>query len=117
MGTVGYIVTIVSLVLVVAFAATFWSGSTNEDVTGYVVGSSIQCSDSDGGSNIWERGTRVTHTAWETHTAVDFCNPITEEVMEHFCSSHFDAVTERSFACPRGYSCLEGACVADYKRK
>ena len=65
------------------------------------------CTDSDGGNNIYVKGTASTGSS----TATDFCYS-TNSVTEYYCSSQTaTALTSLTYVCPIGYSCVTGACV------
>lgn len=78
----------------------------------------INCADSDNGSNIYFRGT-VTGTWFNDKTSQasglsDFCSA-TGVVQEYSCQSRGDGtygVVQTGTTCPDGYSCSDGACIA-----
>jgi len=72
------------------------------------------CTDSDGGNNLFVKGT----TSNETVTATDFCLN-TEFIGEYVCSQDpnsndvFVEYLGGSTRCPDGYTCSDGACLPD----
>ncbi len=74
--------------------------------SGYVCseGICVRCGDSDGGQNMYTRGTVVN----DTGSSTDYC---INNVMlnEYYCSD--GAIKAKSMNCISGYTCLNGACV------
>ncbi|MEM4598631.1 MAG: hypothetical protein QW400_02980 [Candidatus Diapherotrites archaeon] len=66
---------------------------------------SSNCSDSDGGRNVYEKGTVNENGKLST----DHCSCGGSKVVEYFCSGGMTAVSEEY--CPTGYTCKDGACV------
>lgn len=64
------------------------------------------CSDTDGGNDIYERGSM----SYTSSTYTDYCTD-TNTVMEYSCDTLPD-VLGRATSCGSGYSCTNGACVA-----
>ncbi len=64
------------------------------------------CSDSDGGQNIYQKGTSTANG----QSLSDHCND-DGTLTEKYCEN--DTIAWRSFSCPSGYSCSDGACRAN----
>ena len=62
------------------------------------------CSDTDGGDEIYAKGTVTKGTTSNTDSCYD-----SNTVREHYCSANTPA--EHLVFCPYGYSCSDGACV------
>lgn len=72
-----------------------------------------KCTDSDGGKNIYVKGTATgTLENGVYTTAVDSCSSNTQ-VLERYCDGNTLKVTDSDGEfCPSGYVCSDGACVA-----
>lgn len=84
-------------------SVTYTGGVTTTTTTTTVPTST--CSDSDGGLNIFSKGTLT----FGTFTSTDYC-PSSTQVYEYRCLGSY-GTEKRLMNCPSGYSCQDGACV------
>lgn len=82
------------------------SGYTCQD--GACTTSTTACTDSDGGNNIYTKGTVV----YNGQSYTDNCLS-NNTVAEYFCDN--GKLNSASAGCPNGYSCTDGACIAPSK--
>jgi hypothetical protein len=73
-------------------------------MTGDCTAAAGGCSDSDGGKDVFAKGTAVTGSK----TATDRCMSA-DSVYEFYCDN--GAIANQTLACPAGYGCNDGACV------
>lgn len=96
-------------VLLLAISGAFYYMFENTGVTGAATGT--KCTDSDGGINIYVKGTAVQTTGRNDKFVTDMCSGTTQ-VIEAYCSKNKATTTTKS--CSTGYICSDGACTKIY---
>ncbi len=72
--------------------------------------SPIVCTDTDGGQNIWIKGTTTGIRQAKLQTVTDSCFNSTR-VYENYCV--YDRIATNGTDCPAGYNCKDGACITN----